>query len=156
MEHIKQNDKRCIKIMQEIGCFVRSCGLIAEIKTGKSLTAEQVNDLWSFCRKNNLLTEQNSLKASAPVINRAMEVLGGKGMFAEVGIFSNGKANFYKSVDEKYRKIDALIQKIRQNGINGTHFRVVDKYGDVIEDPHEPPIKPTGIIYSILYCYKED
>lgn len=45
MEHIKQNDSRCMKVMQDIGCFVRSCGLVAEIRTGKSLTVEQVNGL---------------------------------------------------------------------------------------------------------------
>lgn len=154
MEHIKQNDKNCIKLMRDIGCFVRSCGLVAEYKTGKSLTVNQINDLWHWCSENKLFTSSYALVASAPVINHALEILGDKGKFIEVGIFSNGKCNWYKSVHESFRKVDALIQKVRQNGPSGTHFRLVDKYGDLIEDPHEPVIKPTSVIYSIIYCYK--
>lgn len=48
---IKQNNIGCCPEMQEIGCFVRACGAMAELKEFKELTVEQVNELWAWAKK---------------------------------------------------------------------------------------------------------
>lgn len=154
MEHIKQNDERLLEDIQKIGCFFRSCGIIAENHTNKNLTVEQINNGWKYAKEKGLIDKKNNVVTSAPIINYFLKELGDKGRFIEIGIFQNGKTFFYSSIrDTVYCHIDALIQKIKQNGKSKTHFRVVDKMGELIEDPHLPPIKVQGIYYSILYAY---
>ena len=152
---IKQNDKNCMKVVQDIGCFVRTCGLVAEYKVDACLTASQINSLWIWGKENYYINQDNNVVNSEALINRALTMLGGKGRFIEVGTFVGGKTNYYPAIPPKYRHIDACIQKIAQGGPSGTHFRLVDKDGGLIEDPYEPPIKPLGIFYSILYAYEE-
>ena len=154
MAHIKQNDSRCIPAMQKIGCFVRSCGLIAELRTGRDLTAEQINALWAWGKEARRIDENDNVKDSASIATRALRMLGDGGRFVEVGTFKDGVATYYPSVrGTGFARADALIQKIRQGGQSVTHFRVVDARGNLIEDPHEPPIQPRGIFYTILYAY---
>ena len=150
---IKQNDARCIPPMQAIGCFVRSCGLVAEYKTGKALSAEQINALWTKSKEHSYIDINDNVKQSAPIINMALAMLGDSGRFIEIGTFKDGITYFYPSIPTAQWKIDALIQKIKQGGKSITHFRLVDKAGNLIEDPHEPPIRPISIYYSILYHY---
>jgi len=38
------------------------------------------------------------------------------------------------------RRMDVCIQKIKQGGLQGIHFRLVNKDGKLIEDPHNPAI----------------
>ena len=49
--------------------------------------------------------------------------------------------------------MDVCIQKIRQGGPQGTHFRLVDKSAVLIEDPHTPAIAAISIIYTVIYVY---
>lgn len=154
MIHIKQNDFRCLPEIRDIGCFFRSCGLIAEYKTYKYLTVKQINDSWLWAKENKYIDEENCVVKSAPIANHFLEILGDKGRFIEVGTFKNGITEFYPAYKgTELARIDALIQKIKTNGPEGTHFRPVDKKGICIEDPHEPPIKACAFIYSILYAY---
>ena len=51
------------------------------------------------------------------------------------------------------RRMDVCIQKIRQGGPQGTHFRLVDKSAVLIEDPHTPAIAAISIIYTVIYVY---
>lgn len=153
--HIKQNDVGCIDIMRKSGCFVRSCGLVAEYQTGEKLSVAQVNDLWLYGKTRHYINNQDNVVESAPIINYALKLLGSKGRFYEVGTFSKGKTSWYPSVPVEMRRSDAVIQKIKQGGPQKYHFRVVDKKGNLIEDPHEPPLKVLGVEYSILYCYEE-
>lgn len=160
MNFIKQNDPECYPIIQKSGCFFRSCGLIAEIRTGKLLTAEQLNNIWDWAKNVGYINREDNVQDSAGIANMFLRELGNNsGKFIEVGTFSQGKTTYYPSI-KKYTpdlcRIDALIQKIKQNGPQGTHFRPVTKAGDVIEDPHEPPIHCQGIYYSILYAYEEN
>lgn len=50
IQHIKQNDKGCLPIVQSSGCRFRCDGLAAEYKTGKSLAAWQLNDTWKWAQ----------------------------------------------------------------------------------------------------------
>lgn len=154
--HIKQNHPGNLPIMQKSGCFVRSAGLVAEIHSGGVLAQDQVNALWGWGVNHGYIDSENDVVESAPLINQALRMLGvARGKFFEVGTFKNGKTSWYPSVPLPMRKTDAVIQKIRQGGPQKYHFRVVDKRGNLIEDPHEPAIKVLGIEYSILYCFKE-
>lgn len=155
--YIKQNDSRLKEPIPDIGCFFRSCGLIAEMKVKKALTDEQINELWDWAKGTGRINENDDVRDSASIATRALRVLGDKGRFIEVGLFKDGITQFYPAYkNTDYARIDALIQKIKSNGRIGTHFRVVGKSGTVLEDPHEPPIKEYGIFYSILYCYCEE
>ena len=153
--HIKQNDAECLPDIQRIGCFFRSCGLIAEYKTGKALTAPQINATWTWAKKTKRIDENNCVKDSASIATRFLRELGDNGKFYEVGLFKDGSTTFYPSVKgTEFARIDSLIQKVETSGPEGTHFRVVDKLGKLIEDPHEPEINYKKIMYSILYCYE--
>lgn len=155
MEHIKQNDLKCYPQIRDYGCFFRSCGLVAEYKALQHLTAEQINNGWDFAKKNDWINEEDNVKDSASIINYFLHLLGKGGKFVEVGTFKDGVTTYYPWTDKQpeYKKIDALIQKVGTNGYYGTHFRLVDKRGALIEDPHEPPIKAQKYYYSILYAY---
>jgi len=156
MEHIKQNDSRLKEEIQKIGCFFISCAIVAQNTAGKELSAEQINSVWDWAKKTHRIDQNNNITDSASIINRFLRVLEARGRFLEVGTFRDGRTQFYFAVSEKYRKIDALIQKIKQGGKSVTHFRVVDRKGALIEDPHEPPIKALDVYYSILYCFIND
>lgn len=154
MAHIKQNDSRCIPVMQHIGCFARSCGLLAELRTRRNLTAEQINALWAWGKETGNIDGNDNVRDSASLATHALRMLGDGGRFVEVGTFKDGVTTYYPSVrGTDFARADALIQKIRQGGRSVTHFRVVDARGNLIEDPHEPPIQPRGIFYTILYAY---
>lgn len=156
MQHIKQNDQRLGEFMQQSGCFIRCGGLIAEYKTGKSLTADQINQIFEYSKRFSFIDSKNLVTDSAGIANLALKALGDKGRFVEVGTFEDGETKWYDWVKgTKWARADALIQKIRQGGPQGTHFRVVNNRGKLIEDPHTPEIAVKGIYYSILYAYEE-
>lgn len=164
MTHIKQNDPACIPFIQKSGCFERSAGLVAEYKTGKALTAEQINELheWAILKKfvgdikrSDGRIDHDCVIQSAPIINQALKILGGTGKFFEVGTYQSARAEFYRSIPSGMRRVDASIQKILQPGPQGSHYRLVDHPGVVKEDPHEPPITCLGVVYEILYCFVE-
>lgn len=151
--HIKQNNIGCRKEIREYGCFFRSCGLIAEYKTLKSLTVTQLNEGWDYCKKEGFIDDKDNVKLSDAIINYFLHVLGGSGKFVEIGTFENGVKNLYSWSKKCNLSTDALIQKIGCNGYYGTHFRPVNNKGALIEDPHEPEINVHKIYYSILYHY---
>ena len=156
MKLIKQNDPRLGLFMQKSGCFVRSGQLIAELKVGKALTAKQIMQIFRDSQSLGYLDNSNLVTNSAGIANLALKTLGDTGRFVEVGIFENGSTKWYGwAIGTKWARADALIQKIKQGGPQGTHFRVVDNLGKLIEDPHTPEIAVQGIYYSILYAYEE-
>ena len=151
MNLLKQTDKRLLPVIQSIGCFFRSSQAIAEMESGKTLVPEQINEMWEWAKKAGYVDERNYMRASAPIANHAMKVLGCNKKVYEVGTFSNGKTEFYKSIPPSMRKGDYYIQKIKTKYQAGTHFRMVDAKGNVIYDP-DPRVECLGIFYSILYC----
>ena len=156
MQHIKQNDLNCLPVVRKIGCFLRSCGLVAEYKTGEKLSANDINNLWHFAKEHKYIDDKDDVKQSAPIITRALRILGqDKGRFIEVGTFSDGVIFWYPSIPSELRQADALIQKVETENKN-SHFRVVDVKGCLIEDPYIPTPKVKKIKYSILYKYVEE
>lgn len=154
---IKQNDPKCLPIVQKIGCFVRACGYMAEWVTGEELTAKQINELWNWAKKSGHINLENIVKHSAPIATHALRMLGNdKGQFIEVATFTRGKMNYYGSVGEGLKKLPKFyIQKIATNGEEGTHFRNIDNEGKLLFDPHDPEIISQGVFYSIVYVYRE-
>lgn len=155
---IKQNNVGCCPEMQEIGCFVRACGAMAELKEFKELTVEQVNELWAWAKKKGNVDYKNEVKHSAPIATHALRMLGNeKGQFIEIATFKDGKMGYYASVSESVKNLPkSYIQKIKQSGPNKTHFRNVNELGERLFDPHYPDICPQGVFYSIVYAYKEN
>lgn len=154
---IKQNYKYCLPEVQKIGCFVRSCGAVAELFMHKELTATQINDLWIWGKKSGNIDFNDNVKHSAPIITKALKMLEGTGQFIEVATFRNGRLNYYQSVNEslKQRK-KYFIQKIETNGKIGTHFRVVSGDGSLLFDPFFPDVEVKKILYSIVYVFVEE
>lgn len=155
MIHIKQNSAGMKDPIPAIGCFFRSCGLIAEYKTQKSLTVEQLNGLWDWAKGTGRIDKNDCVRDSASIATRALRILGDGGRFIEVGLFRDGATSYYSAYNGgPLARADALIQKCSTSGPEGTHYRVVTKKGFLIEDPHEPEIRIRGVIYSILYAYE--
>lgn len=159
MYHIKQNNIGCRKEIQEYGCFYRSCGLIAEIKSGRNLTVSHLNEGWDYCKSKGYISPSDNVVDSAAIINYFWnDVFNLPGKFVEIGTFKNGYTNYYGWVqkNKEYQRIDALIQKIGCNGYYGIHFRPVSKKGVLLEDPHEPEINVQQVFYSILYHFTKE
>lgn len=118
------------------------------------LNSSQINMLWDFSYQKRYITEQNCMTCSAPIANLALGMLGVPGRFVEVATFKDGNMGWYPAIED--RKAEYFIQKIKQNGPEGIHFRNVTKEGERLWDPHDPEIKPTGIFYTICYRYDKD
>lgn len=155
---VKQNDPKCLPIIRKIGCFVRSCGAIAELKEMKQLTAEQINELWAWAKRSGNVDHNDDVKHSAPIATHALRMLGNEtGRFIEVATFTRGRMNYYGSVTDELKQLPkSYIQKIKTNGTIGTHFRVINCAGDLLFDPYTPEVKVQDIFYSIVYAYKEN
>ena len=155
---IKQNHPECLPIVRKIGCFVRSCGAIAEIKEMKKLSVEQINELWTWAKRSGHVNHEDNVKHSAPIATRALRMLGNeKGKFVEIATFTKGKMSYYASVPDLWKTLPkSYIQKIGTNGTIGTHFRVIDNEGKLLFDPYEPEVKVQSIFYSIVYAYVEE
>ena len=153
MDILYQDNSELYPIIQHSGCFFMSCLYIAQIKTGKTLSAVEINKIWEWGKNTHRIDDNDCIVNSVSIIMRAYRYLSGTGRFYEVGTFSEGKSYYYPSVGNEYRRADFLIQKIKQGGAQGTHFRVVDKVGNVIYDPYSKGIQSKGIVYSILYCF---
>lgn len=152
---IKQNDPRLKPVIRKIGCLVRSCGAVAEIKAGRELDAEQINCLWDWAKNSGNVGKDNCVKKSAPIINKALAALGCPGKFVEVATFRDGKMDWYLGVGEALKNSEkAYIQKVAADNEAGTHFRVVDFRGEILFDPYEPSPKAKKILYSIVYAYR--
>ena len=156
MEHIKQNDKRLYKVINKVGCFFRSCLLVAEYKENKELTSEQINNLWKYSKEHGYINDKDDVVKSTPIINQTLKELGNtKGHYYECATFKDGVIFWYPAISKDLRRIDSYIQKVQTANIN-THFRVVNKYGDLIEDPYTPECRIKKIYYSICYGYVEE
>lgn len=157
MEHIKQNDSGLYIPIQQIGCFFRSCGLVAEYKTRRKLTVEQINKGWDACKKMGYINKDNDVVDSAKIITYFLHELKDTGSYVEIGTVKSGLPGYYGWVTGEMKKNRErfYIQKIRQNGPSIYHFRVVDEDGYLIEDPHRPDINVVKVVHSIIYFYKE-
>ena len=151
MNLLKQTDKRLLPIIQQIGCFFRSAQAIAEIISCKTLTAEQINEMWEWAKKAGYIDNKNFMRASAPITNHTLKLLGCKKKIYEVGTSRNGREEYYPSVPKSLAHADFRIQKIKTKYQAGTHFRMVNEYEQVIYDS-DPSVESLGAFYEILYC----
>lgn len=160
MDHVKQNDSGIYLPIQQIGCFFRSAGLLAEYLATENnldhqkLTISQINRGWEVSKMFTWIDRNNDVRESAKIATYFYRMLGGKGRITEVATFRGGVLQFYdwtKNLPEYQETLPFLIQKIKQNGPNKYHFRLVAKDGTLIEDPHKPDIKCQEVLYSILY-----
>lgn len=159
-EALKQNTGGLYIQIQKIGCFFRSSCRIAEYiaeSQGKKcrLSVDELNSLWSVSEKLHYIVD-NKIKNSAGIANAALAMLNVPGKIVEVATFQEGKMMWYPSVKGPARRADFYIQKIATPYTEGTHFRNVDKYGDLLWDPYKPDVKSTGIFYTICYRYDGD
>lgn len=152
---IKQNDDRCMPIIRRIGCFVRSCGAIAELKTGKELSAYQINILWVWAKKHGYVNDHDDVVQSAPIATEALRMLGDTGRFVEIATKYPEKApQYYGWVDTEMKNGEKyFIQKIRTHGKLKTHFRVVNEKGKLVFDPFEPAVHVVGEFHTVVYLY---
>lgn len=154
---VKQNHPQCMPIIRRVGCFVRSCGALAELKTGRRLKPKEINKLWIFGKSSKLIDRNDNVIESAPLATEALRVLGDNGRFIEIATFKNGVMNYYSWVTPQMKeKKKWFIQKIKTNGQIGTHFRVVNHEGKLIFDPYEPECTVQSIFYSVVYIYLEE
>ena len=153
MEYIKQNNPECLQIIQDIGCFFRSACHLAELVSGRVLSASDLNHLWRQSKNLEYINEKDDVQDSAKIANIALERLGHPGRFTEIGIKRGDAVNLYRWAQNAGMKPTHFIKKIAQNGKSKTHFVVVDENGKVIFEPHFPDIISRGEIYTICYTY---
>ncbi|MGP1438293.1 MAG: hypothetical protein ACTTKH_04400 [Treponema sp.] len=148
-----QTTKGILEEVKSIGCFFRSSQCIAEMLAQKTLTICQINNMWTWAKGQGLIDENLNMKASAPIANHTLEVLGVRGMkFYEIATSRGGIAEFYKSIPPYMKKPQYFIRKIK-NQFGGTHFLVVDSLGKTLFDP-DPSVKEIKELYTILYTVK--
>lgn len=153
-EAVKQTNPACLEVIRRIGCFARAAMYVGEMISGIALAPSQINGIWTWAEDEGFITRgDHNLRESAPLINRVLELAGVRGRVYEVGTFAKGKLTWYQSVPVSMRRPEFLIQKIKQGGPEGTHFRNVTRNGKLLWDPHDPEIKVRGIFYSIIYVY---
>jgi len=151
---LSQNASGLYLSIQKIGCFFRAACNIAEDATGKALNVVQLNKIWDVAHELRYINANDCVINSAAIANLALKELKNyKGLVYEVGTFRDGEVHYYPSIPEGSRRGDYFIQKISQNGPSKTHFRRVDKFGNVLFEPHYPAINPTGVYYTIIYRY---
>lgn len=150
---MKQNDKRLSAKINRLGCFFIACSLCAERALHVTYDADTINKTWDEAVKRGLIDKNDNVMNSAGIMNLFVEKANRNGRFYEVGLIKGGRPEFYPSVSGKFRAGDFFIQKIVQGGASVTHFRVVDKDERLVEDPHDPPIKPIKVLYTIVYRF---
>ena len=148
------------------GCFFMSCIYPAQKITGYTFSHKEVDFLWLEVIAKGYIIESSwtdnkghqrtayKVRTSAKIMNLAMREAGSNREFHEIGTFSGGKFNWYAlGNNPEYRKPNAfLIQKVKvDNDEGGEHFRVVDRFGNVIYDPETLKYKMRSIVYSICY-----
>lgn len=147
---IPQTNKSLYKEIQSVGCFFRSAQAIAEIEAEKALTTSQINSMWEWASIKGIITWDCIMKASAPIANKTLEVLGVKNKkFIEIATSKNGVPTYYKSITKEMQNPKYFIKKIH-NQFDGTHFLVVDKNGMTIFDP-DNSAEEVYEIYTICY-----
>ena len=147
---LPQTTKGLLKVIQSVGCFFRSSQAIAEMEAGKTLSIVQINSMWMWARTAGFIDDNNLMKASAPIANKTLDVLGVRNKkFYEIATSEKGVPTFYKSIPQSLRQPKYFIRKIR-NQFNGTHFLVVDSEGKTIFDP-DNSAEEVREIYTILY-----
>ena len=151
MELLKQTDKRLLSVIREVGCFFRSAQAIAEMISGKALIPEQINEMWGWAKKAGFIDDKNFMRASAPITNHTLKLLGCNKKVYEVGTCRNGRDEYYPSVPKSLKRADYRIQKVKTKYQAGTHFRVINDYEYVLYDP-DPKVESLGAFYQILYC----
>lgn len=150
---LPQTTKGLAKEIQCIGCFFRSAQAMAEIEAGQALTIDQINQMWLWAKGEGIIDENLKMKASAPIANHTLNVLGVKDRkFIEIAVSREGIPTFYKSIPKENRKPDYFIRKIK-NQYSGTHFLVVDEKGKTIFDP-DNTAKEISEYYTIWYYVK--
>ena len=156
MEYLPQNASGLYLAIQKVGCFFRAACNIAEDATHKALNVVQLNKLWDEAHELRYINSADCIVNSAAIANLALKELHNyAGLVTEIGTFRDGKLYYYPAIPESKRRGDYFIQKINQNGPSKTHFRRVDKYGNVLFEPHNPAINSQGTIYTIIYRYGE-
>lgn len=136
--------------ISRIGCFFKSCLAIAEMDVGKYFSLEDHSRIWDICKQFGYINKEDNIKMSANIISLAYRKLGVEKQVIEVGTSASG---FYPWVmtNKKFQDVKARIQKIEQNGPSKTHFRLVDKEGKLLWDPHQPEIHCIKPFYTIWY-----
>lgn len=157
---IKQNTSGLYLQIQKIGCFFISACNMAQLEAKnrgaykKELSIPELNRIWDQALVFQFIDSADyTMKNSAGVANLAAETLNLPVKFREVATERNGVPLWYSGIGEK--RADYRIKKIFQGGPSKTHFILVDRDGNLIEDPHEPPIKSLGVAYTIFYRVDE-
>lgn len=151
MEPLYQNSAELLPVIQNVGCFFRCALRMAENRLGKNLTADEINNEWIQAKTKGVIDSQDNLLDAAKVATDCLRRHGGHGMFIEIATEYDGQVNWYSWV--KIKDADYRIMKIRQNGPSKTHFVEVDKNKNVTFDPHNPPIRSMGELYTIYYRF---
>lgn len=131
---IKQNDKRLHEQIRATGCNFRSLQAMAEVISGKILTAQQINKAYDDLTQNPKVLAKDCTCGPqlAQIILRAMHDLDYKGSAAQVGSIIDGNKGYWGGYS------DHNFCVIHWNTKYPTgHFTLADKDGQEIFDPYD-------------------
>lgn len=147
-KYTKQNDPCCLPDVQRVGCFFRSALNIVERNENVAFTPQQINIFWHEAHRRKIVDDNNNLQDSAAL----MDMVGDR-HYVEVGLMKDNVFEPYGWFKKTGLEPQFFIRKHLQGGPSVYHYRVVDRNGNEIFEPHEPAIRDLGEVYTI--CYRE-
>lgn len=149
----KQNEIGLKIVIRDIGCFFLSCVNLVEFKTGLKLSVKEVNELWDFCKRNNIIDKNDDVVSSAKIMNRILKIKNSDLRCYEIATQKQGVKHFYKGISNEIKNMEHYyIQKLQTDGKYGTHFRVITENGNIF-DTYDRFYYFDKVLYNIVYCF---
>ena len=150
---LPQNTAGLLGDIQEVGCFFRILGAMAEITNGKYLIIEQLNDLWTCALKSGIISRDRVMLQPERLVERASERLGKKISVWNCGHMVNGVALGWNG---NYLATPVHFSSIHFKTKAATgHFCLGDKEGKFTWNPWNGPNDTSTIQDIQLYWIKE-
>lgn len=150
---IAQNDRRLNKLINLYGCRFRCLQAVAEMFSGKRLTAEDVESAYREHIKNPQIMNKNCRCGTEEhhIVNKAFHLLGCRNSCRQVGIIRDGLPVGWDGEAVDY---DFMILHWASQTADG-HFTLADKEGVEIFDPwsenFDAPLGKKYIQRKLLY-----
>lgn len=133
---LPQTTPGLIKEIQAYGCMFRSVQAMAEIKLGKVLTVDQINEAWKYAIQAGWLAPKNGYYLLMQPVELSEYTF--KQLWASGGRFANVKVENHDGtywIPAWYKTHDYVLQSNFSGSAGGVHYRLMDATGELVFDP---------------------